>query len=175
MPSASGGAGGWRGGWSVVGGSLAVLAVGVLATAAGRGFAAPVSDPAAREIVGGLLTNVHHAFAYRDESRTFDALAESVDGPLLEALYLDIRRGLEDARGGGPRVRVLDVRVIDCDVRRATGAGLLAEVTWVSTGSVSHWGHTHRRQNRYRAAVAAEPVGGRWRLTGVDILQEQRI
>ncbi len=175
-------AGGWglrratrRGPPLLVGGSLIALGLGVFISAAARGYAAPVNPAAARGVIEALLTNTYHAFAYRDESRIFDTLAASVDGPLLEKLYLDIQRTVGDAESGGPRVRVLDLDLRGCEVTAATSDLLRARVEWVSTGSVSHWGHTHRRQNRYRADVEVRPVDGQWRLTAVDVLDEERV
>ena len=132
-----------RGGFLLVGGSAVVLGLGVLGTSATRGFATPVDEAEARGVIEALLNNTYHAFAYREESRVFDTLAQSVDGPLLERLYLDIQRSVGESEGGGPRVRVLDVEVRECEVLAATSERLEARVEWVSTGSVSHWGHTH--------------------------------
>ncbi|MEM9360377.1 MAG: hypothetical protein AAGB04_29725, partial [Pseudomonadota bacterium] len=63
---------------------------------------------------------------------TYDLLEENVDGPLLEQLYLDIRRGLDDTENGGPQVRVLGVTIVDCRVTSGgNGGGFGAEVAWV--------------------------------------------
>jgi hypothetical protein len=140
-----------------------------------RGFAVPVDEDKAERAIESLLANVYQAFAYRDESKVFDTLATSVDGPLREQLYLDIRRGVSDAENGGPTVRVLDVDVVDCEIEQADSDQLRAKVRWVSRGSVSHWGHAHERANQYRARVVAKPVDGSWRLTDVNILEEERI
>ncbi|MHC5027697.1 MAG: hypothetical protein ACYTGR_13160, partial [Planctomycetota bacterium] len=105
-----------------------------------------VSETQARSVVESLLRNIYFAFAFRDESVIFDTLAESVDGPLLEELYLDIRSGLELEDAGGPRVKVLRVAVIDCAVLQARDDGLRARIVWASEGDVSHWGHSHRRR-----------------------------
>lgn len=148
---------------------------GIGAVSLQRGFATPVEEELAQSTIQALLTNVYYAFAYRDESRIFDTLATSVDGPLLEELYLDIQRGLSDAENGGPSVRVLGVELKDCDIEQSDSERLQARVRWVSSGTVSHWGHAHDRRNQYRAQVVAEPVDGRWRLTGVTILEEERV
>ena len=46
---------------------------------------------------------------------------------------------------------------------------------WTAMGEVGHWGHIHMRQNRYRADVTAEPVDGAWRITSLELLEEERI
>ena len=165
-----------RRGLFVAGGVCVLLAAAGLGTAYQRGaFEQPIEQAQAQQTIESLITNVYFAFAYRDESKIFDTLATSVDGPLLDTLYLDIQRGLSDAEDGGPTVRVLEVKIDSCEVLESTPKRLRANVGWVSAGSVSHWGHAHDRSNRYRAEVVAEPVDGRWRLTGVKILQEERI
>ncbi len=150
----------------------ALLALGAFAGSAPS--ASSVSESMATRVVEALLANTYHAFAYRDEQKIFDTLAKSVDGPLLEQLYLDIRRGLEDAEDGGPRVKVLRVAVLECDVK-PDGRALVARVLWASDGDVSHWGHSHRRRNQYRGDLRIEPIDGAWRLTDVEILEEERI
>lgn len=136
----------------------------------------PVGEDQSRAIVENLLKNIYHAFAFRDESTIFDTLAVSVDGPLLEKLYLDIRRGLELEETGGPRVKVLRVALVDCEMRRAPGGGgLEADVAWACMGNVSHWGHVHPRRNQYRGQLLIEPVEGTWKVTEVNILEEERL
>jgi hypothetical protein len=128
-----------------------------------------------RAVVAAVLGNVYGAFAYRDESTIFDTLALSVEGPLLEELYLDIREGFEIEEAGGPRVKVLELTLIDCQVQGASGSRVRARAIWACTGNVSHWGHVHRRRNQYRGELTLEPVDGAWKLVDVTILDEQRI
>lgn len=166
----------WRSRPRLLVGTVALMAgVGLGAFSLHRGFATPVNEDQAKSTIHALLTNVYYAFAYRDESKIFDTLATSVDGPLLEELYLDIRRGLNDNENGGPSVRVLGVELVDCEVEQADSERLQARVRWVGSGTVSHWGHAHERSNQYRAEVVAEPIDGRWRLTSVTILDEERV
>ena len=58
---------------------------------------------------------------------------------------------------------------------RADNGGFTARATWRAAGSVGHWGHVHRRINRYMADLTVEPVEGSWKLTGLEILEEDRI
>ena len=41
-------------------------------------------------------------------------------------------------------------------------------------GSVGHWGHVHQRTNQYQARLTVEAVGDRWKITALDLLQEER-
>jgi hypothetical protein len=49
------------------------------------------------------------------------------------------------------------------------------ECRWQVEGVVSHWGHAHSRTNEYLAlwSVAEEADG--WRLTGAEILEQDRV
>ena len=54
-------------------------------------------------------------------------------------------------------------------------AGIQAICTWDVLGSVGHWGHIHQRVNRYVAEMIVEPVDGIWKITSLEIMEEQRI
>ena len=66
----------------------------------------------------------------------------------------------------------LDTRV---EPRPAPGRDLAVRATWRIRASVGHWGHVHQRSNRYRASLLVTPVEGTWRLTGLEIIEEERI
>jgi hypothetical protein len=53
--------------------------------------------------------------------------------------------------------------------------GFRTTCTWDVLGSVGHWGHIHQRVNRYNAELDIQPVEGAWKITGLEILEEQRI
>ena len=46
---------------------------------------------------------------------------------------------------------------------------------WVAVGTVTHWGHTHDRVNRYHATMTITPVDGVWKLVGLELVNEERI
>jgi hypothetical protein len=135
-----------------------------------------VGDERAREILGGLLHNVYRAFDFREEGTIYDVLERSVTGELLSEIYLETRRGLELASQGGARAKVKEVALVEVDAgpldRRE---GFLARCTWNVRGSVGHWGHVHQRTNQYEAELSVEPVEGAWKITGLELLQEQRL
>ena len=158
--------------------SMGILLVIIAATWVGRSAftnqRTALTDDDARALVDVLLQNIYHAFAYRDESRIFDTLAASVSGDLLEDLYLDIRRGLELEETGGPRIKIHRVRLEECTPDMSASPGFRAAASWSASGNVSHWGHIHPRRNKYRGDLRIEPVAGRWRVTDVQILEEER-
>ena len=47
--------------------------------------------------------------------------------------------------------------------------------TWNVSGSVWHWDRVHTRENQYQARFVVESVDGLWKITDVEILQEERL
>jgi hypothetical protein len=135
-----------------------------------------VSDAEAEEIVSGLLTNVYRAFDYRDEGTIYDTLSMSASGDLLTQVYLETRRALELQSQGGARVKVKEVAIQSIESAKLSGeAGFNARCTWNVAGSVGHWGHLHTRVNRYDAEFTIKPVDGVWKITGLELIEEQRV
>jgi hypothetical protein len=167
--------------WKKDGGApIASLAALVLMTAA-TGWLASEShkarmDPARLQgLVGDLLHNVYRAFDFRGEEEIYDLLARSASGNLLTSIYLETRRGLELANQGGARVKVKDIEVLDTKLLSRAGQTFNVESRWNVAGSVGHWGHVHQRSNAYHALLVISEVDGAWKLTGLEILEEQRL
>ena len=154
-------------------GAAAAVLVGGIAFWIGGG--AGVSDEKAKEVVAGLLHNIYRAFDYRQEERIYDTLDRSVSGDLLERIYLETRKGLELANQGGARAKVKEIELLEIASRPGEGGAVTATTTWNVHGSVGHWGHVHRRSNRYQAELNIAPVDGVWKLTALEILDEQRL
>ena len=153
--------------------ALLLVAAGLAAFVASGG--SRLSEERSAELVGSLLHNVYRAFDFRDEGRIYDTLARSVAGDLLEQVYLETRRGLELQSQGGARAKVKEVALDTLETAPAGGGAFTARATWQVGGSVGHWGHLHQRRNRYRADLTVAPVDGAWRLTRVEILEEERL
>jgi hypothetical protein len=123
-----------------------------------------------------LLTNVYRSFAFRDESAIYDRLAVSVRGDQLEKIYLQQRRGLELENRGGARARVDSVEVEKvAQVIANDRGGFTVRATWKVSGAVSHFGHTHYRQNRYQAAVDLQAIEGFWKIIDIELIDEKRL
>ncbi|RKX39008.1 MAG: hypothetical protein DRP64_14830, partial [Verrucomicrobia bacterium] len=133
-----------------------------------------LSDEAATEVVSGLLRNVYTSFDFRDESTIYDALDQSLVGDLLTDVYLQTKKSLELASQGGARVKVKAVHLEKADFQ-PLDQGFQATCTWDVMGSVGHWGHIHQRVNRYEAELDIQPVEGQWKITSLEILEEQRV
>jgi hypothetical protein len=161
-------------GWLIVGGVATVfLSLKVRV----REVVVP-AGAAIEDIVYALLRNTYHAFDFRDEALIYDTLEASVSGPLLEEVYLEMRESLELESTGGPRVRVYEIALREC---KETGSGGLVQgqfrtrAEWVTIGEVTHWGHTHERTNRYEAEMTVSAAEDTWRISSLDLLNEERV
>jgi hypothetical protein len=167
--AAARGKGPWR---RAIATSAALLAI------AGGSFAAThsatIDDERAEEIVTSLLYNVYRAFDFRDEETIYDTLAHSVTGDLLTETYIETRRGLELASQGGARAKVQEIEMKEVE-SETEGAGFRATCTWNVAASVGHWGHIHQRRNQYVAELTIEPVDGVWKITRLELIEEQRL
>lgn len=185
----------WRGpargrrGWGCVGvwlGSVVLIFVawpyGRMRSPAGWIRPPPLPTPAeALAIFQPLHANIYRAFDYTTESEIYDALARSVDGPLLGKTYDDIYRSLILQEEGGALCRVKSVTLIQSKVEALTRdpqrqtPELILDARWRVEGVVYHWGHSHARVNEYRAryTIAAVPAG--WRIVAVEPLEQRRV
>jgi len=127
-------------------------------------------------LTGDLLNNVYRSFDFREEDQVYDRLALTLDGAILEKVYLDQRAALRVERAGGADARVnkLDVVSVDrlSDVEPGS-VGLRAD--WVIQGSVGHWGHVHSRGNSYQADIILQPVDGSWKIIDFEVLSQERL
>ena len=139
-------------------------------------FAARFSEEAVTTILDGLLENVYRAFDYRQEDVIYDSLENTVSGDLLTQIYLETRRSLELENQGGARAKVQDIEILEASYEALpSGRGFTSEALWSVRGSVGHWGHVHQRINQYRAEVTVESIDDAWRITGLEVLEEERV
>ena len=126
-------------------------------------------------LVGDLLHNVYRAFDYRGEEVIYDVLETSVSDAFITDIYLETQKGLELANQGGARVKVKTIEINDAKLTDRDGNRLIITGNWNVSGSVGHWGHVHQRTNGYRANLEIDEIDGVWKLTGLEILEEQRL
>ncbi len=166
----------------LVAGALALL-LGILALPYSRAsLPSPLAQRAAlepgqaEEVLHPLLYNVYRAFDHRDENLVYDRLALSISGDLLADVYLQVRRSMELKNQGGARVKVDQVELLEvAEEQESTEPGLAYRCRWTAAGSVGHWGHVHRRTNLYDASITIQPVDGIWKITAIDLREEQRV
>jgi hypothetical protein len=134
-----------------------------------------LTPPQAQEVLQALLRNTYRAFEQRDESAVYDVLARSIDGELLERIYVQTARSLALEAQDGTRVKVSDLAVdVDAVSSVPDSDGFVALGQWTAFGRVGHWGHMHNRINKYKANMTVEPVKGAWKLTELEVLEEVR-
>ncbi|MFO1063881.1 MAG: hypothetical protein U0892_08470 [Pirellulales bacterium] len=121
-----------------------------------------------------LLVNIYQAFEFRDDEAVYDALQTSVDGRLLQELYLKIKRSLIVAEQGGAMSTMTDV-----DVRSLTpvssAKGAMSECVWQVSSVSEHWGHIHKRVSEYRARINTVDTAGVLKIDKFQLLEEKRI
>ena len=48
-------------------------------------------------------------------------------------------------------------------------------VVWTVGGTVTHFGHRHFRQNRYNMQVTLVPIDETWKISAIEVLEEERV
>lgn len=135
----------------------------------------------ARAIFEPLHANIYRAFDYEERGAIYDALARSVDGPLLESLYDQIYTSLVMYEEGGAVSRVSAVRMMRAEIGSIGVAGdppramFTLEAQWQVDGVVYHYGHSHRRTNEYVAEYAVGLTEEGWRIKGNRVLSQERL
>ena len=134
------------------------------------------SDGEAKRILRGLMLNTYRAFMLDNDEVIYDVLARSVDGEFLNEIYLQNKEAMRiDATDGAVSiVDRLDVKSIESMKRLKNGAIALV-ANWDVYGSVRHWDHIHFRCNAYRAELTIVPTDNYWKLTALQLLDEQRV
>jgi hypothetical protein len=160
-----------------LGGALA------LGTHAGKdawrfGSAAMPGPDQAERLFEALHAGIYAAFEADDEDTIYELLARSVDVSLLDELYADIYESLVLREEGGAVCRIDGMEVFERDVRlpkeREGDPRFEVDWGWTVDGLVAHWGHIHRRTNRYRATYGVRHDGRSWKIDEVKILEHDR-
>ncbi|MGE0142969.1 MAG: hypothetical protein AB7I19_00600 [Planctomycetota bacterium] len=156
-------------------------------------FSAPAAsvptDPArATEIVDRLVQNLYSAFDARREEEIYESLTVSVVPELVDELYGQIYESLILRNQGGALCQIEGIDFEDRRVNltaavepwealsqeRVQGTRFLAEWNWTTRGLVSHWGHAHRRANRYETRLWICLDRGAWRIGSFEVLDLAR-
>ena len=131
----------------------------------------------AEKVMHSLLKNVYRSFDFRDESDVYDKLAVSVQGDLLEDIYLQNRKSFAVKKAGGAQARVQEVDILEARTQTLASDdnGFAINAKWTAQGTVGHWGHVHIRKNYYDAVIKLQIRDGYWKITGLDLLEEKRL
>lgn len=129
-------------------------------------------------IFAALHQNIYRAFDYKTESDVYDTLEQSIGGPLLTEIYLQIQKGLKMQEQGGAIARVREVKIVDGGLEAGAAlenGGFPYPCRWTVRGTVEHWGHIHTRENEYEAVFTVEPLDSSWKITGLELRNEKRL
>jgi hypothetical protein len=122
------------------------------------------------------MLNTYRAFILEKDTEIYDVLARSVAGEYLHEVYLKNKESLRigAAEGTVGIVDRLDIKSIDSMEMLEDGAiSMVAQ--WDVYGSVRHQNHIHFRCNTYKAELTIVPADGFWKLTRVELLEEERV
>jgi hypothetical protein len=151
-------------------------------------------DSQAKPIFEKLHANLFQAFDFREPSEVYDALAQTVDGPLLRKLYLDVQQSLKMREQGGAVARIDDIAILEsaasdrltihqpnanAAAENRNASEILNRPTfgwqceWNIAGTVEHWGHIHQRINQYDAKFNVSACDGIWKITQLQMTDNQ--
>lgn len=137
---------------------------------------APLPPDDARATFGHLHRTLYAAFAGADEDAVYDALARAVAGPLLERVYTEVRDSMVLRHDGDAVAHVDGATLLEATVGEgATDAAFGVHARWEVHGTVTHYGHTHRRTNVYGADFRVERGDAGWRIVGMDVVETARV
>ena len=127
-------------------------------------------------ILDQLLNNVYESFEFRTEEEIYDKLAISVTGEQLTDIYLENRRALDVEKRGGARASVDHVDVTKTgSIHSLPNKKVVVEAEWLVGGTVSHFGHTHYRNNLYVALVTLTYADSVWKIKNIEVMDEYRL
>lgn len=140
----------------------------------------PISADTANDVFQQLHSGAYRALDFGTEDRIYAELEHNVDGDLLESLYLQLRESLRVREQGGAIARVRSVDYGDgqqtaVEDPNAKWPAFRYRSQWTVRGTVEHWGHIHERQNRFSAVFCVEPKAGKWKITEMQIEDQQSV
>lgn len=139
-----------------------------------------IAASTAKKVFETLHAGAYRALDFGTEDRIYEELERSIDGDMLEAVYLQLREGLQVREQGGAVARVRSVEYAAGEQTTNDGSeeiwpGFRFRSRWTVSGTVEHWGHVHERQNQFCALFAVEPKDGVWKITDMQIEDQQSI
>lgn len=144
------------------------------------------STAQAEKIFATLHENIYRSFAdpgqeeteREREERIYRELATSVTPDLIDPLFVEILESLVLREENGVVCHVEKVEKVAGTVTfpgEAWAHHFHVDWHWRVLGSITHWGHTHRRMNVYRARYLVKHDGGSWRIASIKVQEHRRI
>jgi len=142
---------------------------------------AELATDTAQDVFRQLHAGMYRALDFGSEDRIYDALDATIDGPLLEELYLQLQESLRVREQGGAIARIKAITFTDTTPVPRTESdpntpwpAFALHATWQVAGTVEHWGHVHERENQFEAVFSVKPINNTWKITRMDILGQQQ-
>ncbi len=122
------------------------------------------------------MLNTYRAFILENDEDIYAVLARSVEGEFLAEVYLKNKEALrmDAADGAMGIVDRLDIRSIE-SMKQVENNAIAIVAEWDVYGSVRHQNHIHFRCNTYKAELTIVPADNYWKLTGVQLLEQNRV
>ena len=135
---------------------------------------APSAAEAGR-VLSSLLSDTYSAFNLVDEDTAFDRLAVNISRDLVPDIYLDSRRRLTSGTRQGAKVTVREVEIVEIDEAVSISqSSYTYPCTWVVIARVRHLQHVHDRQNLYKGELTISIEEGRWKISKLDLHDEEQ-
>jgi len=133
-------------------------------------------EDSVEKIASLALKNIYRAFDFQKEDMIYDKLAHTVSGDALTDIYLQHKKTmlLEDEGGAKARVKNVEITEVKSVSDLPDQKGFKANVMWSIDGLVTHWGHSHNRQNNYDATISFVPVDGTWKIQNIKLHEKLR-
>lgn len=134
-----------------------------------------VETARADEIFQVLHRNLFRSFEFTKEGDVYDALSQSVDGKLLDDLYLQLNDSLKMQEQGGAVSVIEQVDLIEGNRREnrnyfsSVEPGFVYRCKWDLVGTIEHWGHIHQRTNHYDATFDVQAIDDEWKITAMKL------
>lgn len=133
-----------------------------------------VTDEEAKRIAESLVRNVYRAFDYGEEEEVYTALSQSVNGELLNSIYLDVQTMRRIQEQGGAFADIRQVEFSNGKKESDTeDNGFKFKSDVLISGLVGHWGHFHERINSLTCEYLIQPIDGSWRIVSRNVVDSQ--
>ena len=114
------------------------------------------------------------------DAAVYDALAQAVDGPLLDWMYRQVFETLVQRENGGAvaqleAVEVLSATITDPPSGDADDAAFAVAARWRVVGEVRHHDHAHRRAFELVGEYVLAPREAGYRIVALKVTEQTRI
>jgi hypothetical protein len=128
-----------------------------------------------------LHNSIYEAFSKTSDTEIYDALAGSLDGPLLDRVYQEAYKSMLTREEGGPECLIRSVDVKDIIVLESARnqneeyESLKVKCAWTVFSTIRHFEHWHPRLNKFDAIFDLENKKGSLKLVDDNILKQIRV